>query len=149
MDFFPIVFTGRGVQIRSENPPIRSEISDIRSDFKISIFRIGYPEKNRVFGSGTDRDFSKMSTKPIRKSGDPIRKPGDPIRKVRIGFGSQFLRSDIRYWTPLFTGASTFMANTTPLLSSAQVALHSPIKNSSNNKNNVSGMTNTETVKQS
>ena len=58
----------------------RPEISDPktrRSDPKFWIsdpilrFRIGYPEKNFGF---SDREFSKISTNPIRKSGDTIQK---------------------------------------------------------------------------
>ena len=106
-ELFDWVDLGVCKNIWSENPSIRSEISDIRSDFKIS--DISDRVSGKVFGTDTDRDFLKMATNLIRKPGDPIRK----VRIFRIGFGSQFLRSEIfgypnfwigsgiRHWTPL------------------------------------------------
>lgn len=76
--------------IRSENPPIRSQILDIRPDFyDFGYFGPDIGKKIRVFGS----EFSKMSTarseNPVIRSKNPVSNPKSPlIRNFRL---SKFL----------------------------------------------------------
>ena len=83
--------------IRFENPPIRSELLDIRSDFKISDISDRVSRKKLGFRIGYGSGFFKNVNEPdseIRSERFGYPKSSD-IRKFRIGFGSQFLRSEI------------------------------------------------------
>ena len=99
----------RGVQkypirnIWSKNPPIRSEISDILSDFKISDISNWVSGKNFGF---SDRDFSKIwtdrSENPAIRSENPvIRSEKFEYPKISDRIRIAISRSDIRRWTPL------------------------------------------------
>ena len=95
-------------------------------------------KKFRVFGSDTDRDFSKISTDPIRKPDDPIRKvriyekfgypKSSDIRKFRIGFGSQFPRSEIFGYPNFRTGSDPISDIEHPYLAHPHLPLCSPGK---------------------